>query len=115
MASMKKKSTRRKRRLTTRVELGRHTVADPEICHGKPTIKGTRILVRQILEELAQGMSPDDIIGAWGGAVSQASIAECVRLKGSPTKGLKRFNRATYSTLTKKQFKAAMDSDVFEQ
>jgi hypothetical protein len=27
-----------------RVELGRHIVADPKICHGQPTYKGTRIM-----------------------------------------------------------------------
>ncbi len=36
-------------------------VADPEICHGKPTFKGTRIMVWQILEMLAGGESPEEI------------------------------------------------------
>jgi uncharacterized protein (DUF433 family) len=27
-----------------RTELGRHIVADPLICHGQPTFKGTRIM-----------------------------------------------------------------------
>ena len=36
-----------------RLELGEHIVADPLICHGKPTFKGTRIMVWQILDELA--------------------------------------------------------------
>ena len=30
-----------------RIELGRHIVADPTICHGKPTFKGTRIMMGQ--------------------------------------------------------------------
>ncbi len=38
-----------------RVVLNSYIVADPEICHGKPTFKGTRIMVWQILEMLADG------------------------------------------------------------
>ena len=36
--------------------------ADPEVCHGKPVFKGTRILVGDILELLASGMTIEDII-----------------------------------------------------
>jgi uncharacterized protein (DUF433 family) len=74
---------RKLRKLTSRappqrIELGSHIVADPEICHGKPTFKGTRIMVWQVLDELAHGMSPSAIVKAWGGKVSRAAIAESV-------------------------------------
>jgi uncharacterized protein (DUF433 family) len=62
------------------VELGEHIVADPMICHGKPTFRGTRIMVWQILDELAHGMSPEEIVKAWGGKVTRAAIAESVSL-----------------------------------
>ncbi|HMJ65131.1 MAG TPA: DUF433 domain-containing protein [Candidatus Binatia bacterium] len=65
---------------TARIELGEHIVADPLICHGKPTFKGTRIMVWQILDELAEGMSPQEIVKAWGGRVSLEAIAETVAL-----------------------------------
>ena len=32
-----------------RVELGEYVVADPEICHGQLTFKGTRIMVKSVL------------------------------------------------------------------
>jgi uncharacterized protein (DUF433 family) len=32
-------------------QLGKYIVADPEICHGKPTFKGTRILVKTVLAQ----------------------------------------------------------------
>lgn len=35
---------------------------DPAICHGKPFIKGTRIMVSVILDNLAAGMSIDEIL-----------------------------------------------------
>ena len=50
------------------------------ICHGKPTFKGTRIMVWQVLDELAHGMTPDKIVAAWGGKVSRGAIAESVQL-----------------------------------
>ena len=35
---------------------------DPNICHGKPVIKGTRILVSNILGALASGDTIDNIL-----------------------------------------------------
>jgi len=37
-------------------------IVDPEICHGKPVIKGTRITVSTILDNLAEGLPFDEII-----------------------------------------------------
>lgn len=39
---------------------GRITI-DPSICHGKPCIRGTRILVSSILSQLAAGYEVDKI------------------------------------------------------
>jgi uncharacterized protein (DUF433 family) len=36
---------------------------DPNICHGKPCIRGLRYPVETVLEWLASGMSIDDILG----------------------------------------------------
>ena len=38
---------------------------DPEICHGKPVIQGTRIMVWQILELLEAKATPDEIYAAY--------------------------------------------------
>ena len=40
-------------------------ILDPEICSGKPTIRGTRIMVSNILGMFAGGESVDDIIKAY--------------------------------------------------
>jgi uncharacterized protein (DUF433 family) len=38
---------------------------DPEICHGQPCIRGTRVLVTVILDFLAAGMSEVDILAQY--------------------------------------------------
>jgi uncharacterized protein (DUF433 family) len=35
---------------------------DPEICHGKPTVRGLRYPVEMILELLSSGMTIDEIL-----------------------------------------------------
>lgn len=35
---------------------------DPKVCHGKPVIKGTRILVSNILGYLANGSTFEDVV-----------------------------------------------------
>lgn len=36
--------------------------ADPNIMFGKPVIKGTRVTVEQILRELGNGLTPEQIV-----------------------------------------------------
>jgi uncharacterized protein (DUF433 family) len=60
--------------------LGRYMVADPDICHGKPTFLGTRIMVAQVLKQLARGMPWDAIVAEWRGAVTKDAIAEAAEL-----------------------------------
>ena len=63
-----------------RKRLGRYMVADPEICHGKPTFLGTRIMVTQVLNQVAQGTPWEAIAAEWRGAVTKEAIAEAVEL-----------------------------------
>ncbi|MBN1875693.1 MAG: DUF433 domain-containing protein [Anaerolineae bacterium] len=42
-----------------------HVVVDPMICHGKACIKGTRIMVSVILDNLAAGLSSDEILASY--------------------------------------------------
>jgi len=62
--------------------LGRYIVADPGICHGKPTFRGTRIMVWQVLEQIASGMAWETILEEWEGSLSSEAIAEAVKLAG---------------------------------
>jgi uncharacterized protein (DUF433 family) len=40
-------------------------VVDPNICHGKACIKGTRIMVSVVLDNLAAGLSNDEILHSY--------------------------------------------------
>ena len=37
--------------------------ADPQVCHGKPCFRGTRIPVYVVLELLEGGLKPEEIVG----------------------------------------------------
>jgi len=39
-----------------------HITTDPAVCHGKACIKGTRIMVSVVLDNLAAGQSADQIV-----------------------------------------------------
>ena len=45
-----------------KVVINNYIVADPDICHGKPTFKGTRIMVWQIVEMLSAGDKVEAIL-----------------------------------------------------
>ena len=38
-----------------------HITVDPEICHGKACIAGTRVLVTTVLDNLASGLDAEEI------------------------------------------------------
>ena len=67
-------------RQNRRVELGEYIVADPAICHGKPTFRGTRVMVFQVLEQVAYGTPWERIVWSWRGKVPMEAITEAVRL-----------------------------------
>jgi uncharacterized protein (DUF433 family) len=60
--------------------IGRYVVTDPKVCHGQPIFRGTRILVEDVLEQIANGMAWEVIIEEWRGALSKEAIAEAVKL-----------------------------------
>lgn len=58
------------------MEISRITV-QPDICHGKPCIRGMRYPVSLVLELLAAGMSPADILADYP-ALEAADIRACL-------------------------------------
>ena len=42
-----------------------YITVDPHICHGQACIKGTRIMVSVISDNLAEGLTPDEIVQSY--------------------------------------------------
>jgi uncharacterized protein (DUF433 family) len=42
-----------------------HITVDPDICHGRACIKGTRIMVSVVLDNLAAGLTPEEIVRSY--------------------------------------------------
>jgi len=52
----------RKKKQMTHADWKTGIAVSPDVCHGKPCIKGTRIMVSVILDYLAAGESVDEIL-----------------------------------------------------
>jgi uncharacterized protein (DUF433 family) len=51
--------------MTTRNDLLKRISIDPQVSFGKPCIRGTRIWVSLIVDNLAEGMSEEEILAAY--------------------------------------------------
>lgn len=45
-----------------RTEMLQRISVDPQVCFGRPCIRGTRIWVSLILDNLAEGVSPEELV-----------------------------------------------------
>lgn len=55
------------------MEWRHHITADPEICHGKACIAGTRVMVSVVLDNLAAGFGSEEILRSYP-SLSRESI-----------------------------------------
>lgn len=65
-----------------RTELSDYIVADPSICHGALTFKGTRLFVADVLEMVAEGMDWEAIVQECHVSIRREAIADAIRLAG---------------------------------
>ena len=49
-----------------------HITSDPNVCHGQACIAGTRVMVSVILDNLAAGRTPDQIVAAYPAVTREA-------------------------------------------
>ena len=60
-----------------------YITVDPAVCHGRACIKGTRIMVSVVLDNLAAGLAPDEIVRSYPSLsheAVQAAIAYAAEL-----------------------------------
>ena len=60
-----------------------HITVDPNVCHGKACIRGTRVMVSVVLDNLAAGQSVDEILESYPSLSEigvQAAIAYAAEL-----------------------------------
>ncbi len=51
----------RQKKLSHQKTIGKYIVSNPHVCHGAPTFKGTRKLVRDCIEMAATGLTIDEL------------------------------------------------------
>ena len=60
-----------------------HITVDPQVCHGKACIRGTRVMVSVVLDNLAEGLTREEILSSYPSLHSEdieASIAYAAEL-----------------------------------
>jgi len=60
-----------------------YVTVDPNVCHGRACIKGTRVMVSVVLDNLAAGLAADEIIQSYPSLsreAVQAAIAYAAEL-----------------------------------
>lgn len=60
-----------------------YITVDPNICHGKACFTGTRVMVSVVLDNLAAGQTPEDIVRSYSSLspeMVQAAIAYAAEL-----------------------------------
>ncbi len=83
---MKKNKKRAHDRTAAREDLLSRITIDPNICHGKPCIRGHRIWVSLILDFLAGGMTPEEILADYPG-IEKADIRACIAYGAEMARG----------------------------
>jgi uncharacterized protein (DUF433 family) len=60
------------------IDLIERIAVDPNVCHGQPCIKGTRIMVYLILELFEAGLSAEKIIQEYYPNLTKQDIEACL-------------------------------------
>lgn len=67
-----------------------HITSDPNVCHGKACIRGTRVMVSVVLDNLASGATSEEILASYpsltadGIAAAMAYAADLARERVLP-------------------------------
>ncbi len=61
------------------MNVGKHLVSDPRVCHGQLIFKGTRVPVHTVLVYLAKGRTINQLVADWPQLTTEA-VAEAISL-----------------------------------
>ena len=64
-------------------DLSERIEVNPQVCHGQPCIKGTRIMVYLILELLEAGHSPEEILQDYYPQLDKQDVEACLHYAAS--------------------------------
>jgi uncharacterized protein (DUF433 family) len=59
------------------MQLAEHITSDPGICGGRPVVAGTRLRVSDVLDALASGASPAELLADFP-YLSEAALRACL-------------------------------------
>lgn len=68
-----------KKPTTEPVEVGKHLVVDPRVCHGKLTFQGTRVPVHTVLVFMSKGWTIDQVLADWD-QLKREAVVEAIEL-----------------------------------
>ena len=54
-----------------------YITVDPTVCHGRACMRGTRIMVSVVLDNLAAGLTPDEIVRSYP-SLSRESVQAAI-------------------------------------
>jgi uncharacterized protein (DUF433 family) len=57
--------------------MSENIVIDPDVCNGRPVVRGTRITVQTVLEFLAAGDSIEDVLAEYP-TLNRANVQACL-------------------------------------
>jgi uncharacterized protein (DUF433 family) len=63
-----------------RIEIGKYLAADSRVCGGRLILKGSRVLVADVLELVQAGYTADAIARQYRGLICPAAVREAVDL-----------------------------------
>ena len=72
-----------------RVEVSRYIVLDDEVCHGRPTFKGTRVLVSDVIELLAAGLSIEEVVRDYYPGLDEEMVKDALAWAARVIRGLR--------------------------
>lgn len=68
---------------------------DPSFCHGQATVAGTRVMVSVVLDNLASGLSREEILRSYPGLVDE-DITACLSFAANLTRAARESDKPNW-------------------